>query len=87
MRDLSQFLKIRPIRFFHQFVNVKRESPEFYSSCYFIDRVSSFLTSLQSGESLSIRGKSQFSQSVLLSSVCGNGSMATRGYSEEIQNL
>lgn len=25
MRDLSQFLKIRPIRFFHQFVNIKRK--------------------------------------------------------------
>ena len=30
MRDLSQFLKIRPIRFFHQFVNIKRKFPQFW---------------------------------------------------------
>lgn len=32
MRDLAQFLKIRPIRFFHQFVNIKRKFSYGFSS-------------------------------------------------------
>ena len=38
MRDLSQFLKMRPIRFFHQFINIKRE---FFLTLLY--RISAFL--------------------------------------------
>ncbi|XP_068718075.1 WASH complex subunit 4-like [Montipora capricornis] len=35
MRDLSQFLKIRPIRFFHQFVNVKQHVAHYLDTTFY----------------------------------------------------
>ncbi|KAJ7376536.1 WASH complex subunit 4 [Desmophyllum pertusum] len=35
MRDLSQFLKIRPIRFFHQFVNIKQHVTHYLDTIFY----------------------------------------------------